>query len=464
MLAAIAERVGGETRFFEELGVPFARRDGKLARRQAAGVSWPRAVYTLDMVGLDAGKRLTQRLREAGSPAVRLLEGGFLLELDLRDGRVGGGLVYVHPERRWLHVAASAVILATGGAGQLFAKTTNFPGTQGIGYALGLEAGASLVDMEFVSFEPTVSVGPAAIAGMELPTMAFSDGARLLNGRGQEFLRTAPPPSKDVMSRAMLQEVREGRGTPGGAIYYDLRGMTEEAALGYSQIRRVLNALGMTSQAAQIEVLPTQHFLMGGIATDERGAADVPGLYAVGEVAGGAHGAHRLATCGGTEVIAMGAIAGEAAAAHASERGLPPTDQTGSTPKPELLQVSMDASDRVRFQRLQRALEGGCGVWRDPQGLRACLEELGRLRDELRGERRMQTFVGRAVLVAQSIAVAGLARVESRGDHFRTDHPRRDDRHWFGNLRVRLEAGSADLTLAYQKAGIGLRETAALPR
>ena len=322
LLAAIVERIGPETRFFEQLGVPFHRIQGKLARRQAAGVSWPRAVFTLDMVGVDAGRLLIRRLESSPTPEARILRGGFLLDLDVEDGAVCGGLVHLHPTGEWVHVRAPAVVLASGGAGQLFQKTTNFPGTQGIGYALALEAGAGLVDMEFVSYEPTVAVAPAAVAGMELPTMAFSEGARLLNGRGEEFLRTAPPPSKDVMSRAMLREVHEGRGTPSGAIYYDLRAMALEAAQGYAQIRRVLKTLDLPSRSAQVEVMPTQHFLMGGIATDDGAAAEIPGFYAAGEVAGGAHGAHRLATCGGTEVIVMGAIAGESAARYARDRNL----------------------------------------------------------------------------------------------------------------------------------------------
>ena len=462
LLAAIVDRIGPETRFFESLGVPFHRKDGKLARRQAAGVSWPRAVFTLDMVGVDAGKLLTQRLRAAGEPAVSILSGGFLLDLDMQDGAVCGGLVYLHPEKRWLHVQAPAVVLATGGAGELFQKTTNFPGTQGIGYALALEAGAPLLDMEFVSYEPTVAVAPEKIAGMELPTMAFPEGARLINGQGEEFLRTAPPPSKDVMSRAMLREVREGRGTQHGAIYYDLREMSPEAAMGYSQIRRVLKALDVSSRMAQIEVMPTQHFLMGGVATDEGGAAEIAGLYAAGEVAGGAHGAHRLATCGGTEVIAMGAISGESAARSVGSRKRSPGKRR-AVARPELLHASMDATDQVRFARIKASLEGGCGALREERRLRASLSELQILRDELRSEGRLQTFVGRAALLALSIASSALARTESRGDHFRTDYPQRNDRCWLGNIRAHLAEQGADVALSYRRAGISTRTVAPMP-
>jgi len=232
--------------------------------------------------------------------------------------------------------------------------------------------------------------------------------------------------------------------------------------MSYSQIRRVLKALDVPSRAAQVEVMPTQHFLMGGIATDEFGAAAIPGLYAVGEVAGGAHGAHRLATCGGTEVIAMGAIVGENAAQYACGRK-PCAGERRPAPRPELLQAGMDAGAQARLARIRVALEQGCGALRDAQGLRASLSELERLRDELAGDGALQTFVGRAVLVALSIATSALARTESRGDHFRIDHPQRDDRRWLGNVRASLGDQGSEVTLSYQRAGVNTRTAAPMP-
>ncbi len=456
LLAAIVARIGPETRALEGLGVPFQRANGKLARRQAAGVSRPRAVFSRDMVGAAAGKLLLDQLRSAGT-AARILHGAFLLAIEVQEGAVGGGLVSVRTTGDWVRVAAPTIVLATGGAGQLFRTTTNFAGIEGAGYALALEAGASLVDMEFVSYEPTVALGPSPIAGMELPTMAFSEGARLLNGRGEEFLGTSPPPSKDVMSRAMLREVREGRGTPHGGVYYDLRTMRSDAACSYAQIRRVLAALRLSSDAAQIEVLPTQHFLVGGVSVDEFGAAEVPGLYAAGEVAGGAHGAHRLATCGGTEAIALGAIAGTCAAEYA--RGARRIHGESMQARPELL-LSADTQDRARLVRVQAALEDGCGPLRDAAALESSRSALEDLSDELQRETGEPTFLSRAVLVARCIAAAAAARTESRGDHFRTDHPERDDRRWLGNLRIRLGDG---LRLSYDRAGITTRDATPVP-
>jgi len=458
LLAAIAARIGPETRALETLGVPFERAAGRLARRQAAGVTRPRAVFTRDMVGATAGRLLRTAVGSAQLP-VRILSEAFLLGIDARDGAVGGGHVRLRKTGDWLRVAAPAVILATGGAGRLFRSTTNFPGIEGIGYALALEAGASLVDMEFVCYEPTVALAPPAIAGMELPTMAFSQGARLRNGRGEEFLTTSPPPSKDVMSRAMLREVAEGRGTPRGGILYDLREMCPEIAQSYSQIRRVLAELRLSSDVAQIEVMPMQHYLVGGVAVDERGATDIAGLYAAGEVAGGAHGAHRLATCGGTEAIALGAIAGTSAAEYA-RRGRR-IRAARAAPGPECL-APADPQGLSRLARIQTALEDGCGPLRDAHALAACRSTLEDLRDELKGEDGGPTLLRRAVLVALSIAQAAEARTESRGDHFRTDHPQRDDCRWLGNLRSRLDRG-VELQVSRHRAGITRRDVAPMP-
>jgi succinate dehydrogenase/fumarate reductase flavoprotein subunit len=456
LLAAIVERIGPETRFFEQLGVPFHRQDGRLSRRQAAGVSRPRAVFTLDMVGEDAGRRLTEHLRAAGPPSVRVLDRTFLLDLDREEGEIRGALAYVRPEKRWIHIQAPAVVLATGGAGRLYSRTTNFAGSTGMGYALALEAGAPLVDMEFISFEPTVAVGPPSIAEMEVPTMAFSDGARLLNGRGEPFMTTLPPPSKDVMSRAMLREIVEGRGTPSGGVYYDLREMAPETAMSYTQIRRVLKALNVPAREARIEVAPTQHYVMGGVRTDENAATDVPGLFAVGEAAGGAHGAHRLATCGGTEVIATGAIAGECAARYALGRVMKATGFP-LQPAPELLDDTMDSADAARVGEIRIALEEGCGVLRNRARLERTVAVLDGIREDLRREGRMRTFAGRATLVGSAIALSALRRTESRGDHFRTDHPFRDDRRWLGNLVAASGRDGAGIALAFAPAGIGVR-------
>jgi aspartate oxidase len=264
------------------------------------------------------------------------------------------------------------------------------------------------------------------------------------------------------MSRAIVREVQEGRGTPGGGVYFDLSGMTEEAALHYSQVRRVLRALDTTPAEARIEVFPTQHYLMGGVQVDERAATRVPGLYAVGEVAGGAHGAHRLATCGGTEVIAMGAIAGEAAAAYAQEARAASTPEPGEA-RPELLEPAVEDPASRHLDTIRNALEAGCGVMRHAERLTPTLAALESIRAEQHRAGGLKNWVGRATLVATALARSASLRTESRGDHFRIDYPYRDDGRWLGNIVTELAPDGAGIAACFHRAGIGVRDAAPLP-
>lgn len=462
VIAAMAERIGPEVRALAGLGVPFHREARALARRQAAGSTWTRAVFTLGMAGVDISRCVLECLRAAETPAVRILEHAWLLDLSVRDGAIAGGLVYLSAEKRWVQVTAPAVVLATGGAGHLFGFTTNPPGSRGIGYALALEAGTSLIDMEFISFEPFIVAAPPEVRGRDLPTTVLREGARLRNGLGEEFFDTQSAPSKDRICRAMLQEVQAGRGTPSGAVYYDLRGMAPEIVARYVQIEQVLHALHLPPAEAQLEVMPAQHYVDGGVRIDRYAASDIPGLYAVGEVAGGAHGAHRLAAGGGTEVVAVGAIAGEAAAGYA--KAYPASESSvRPDPRPELLHSSVTPEDEARLKDIRSVMDTGCGIRRDEGALRAALARLDVMRVELAAGHRLRTFVGRTLLVAMSIAKAALARRESRGDHFRTDYPRRDDAVWLGNLRGRCTKDRSDVELSYQKAALAGRVEAPIP-
>lgn len=458
VVAQIAHRSGPEIRFLAGLGVPFHRERDRFARRQAAGSSWTWAVYSLGMVGLDICELLTAHLRTA-RPAATFVTHGILLDLLLRDGEVAGGLAYNGDS--WLAIHAPAVVLATGGAGQLFGNTTNPPGGLGIGYGLALEAGAALVDMEFVSFEPFIVAAPKQVRGRDLPTTVLREGARLRNRLGEEFLDTSSP-SKDVICRAMVREIREGRGTPSGAVLYDIRGMAPELADRYVQIGQVLRTLKLRSSEAQLEVTPAQHFLMGGIRIDEHGRSNVPGLFAVGEVSGGAHGAHRLAACGGTEVVAMGAIAGDTAADYARRAGRV-AYQHRVLARPELLPLTIEAPGQAELHRIRQSLDAGCGILRDRQGILDTIAVLDGIADVLRAQGNIRTFLGRSALLALAIAQSALLREESRGDHYRADYPARNDISWLGNMVVRLRAGEDRLDFSFEKLGLAGRGAASLP-
>jgi aspartate oxidase len=453
LLAALTHRIGGEIRHLAALGVPFVRSgDGQLARRQATGSSWTRAVYTEQMVGADVCRCLLAELERDQARPVSIVKGGVLADLELADGQTTGALVYDRRRRAYLRVSAGAVVLATGGAGHLFGATTNPRGSQAAGYALALDAGAELVDMEFVSFEPFVLSAPPEARGQNLPTTVLRSGARLLNGAEAEFLDTASWPTKDVICRAMLHEIQAGRGTESGSIYFDLRAVAPAVIQQYPHLIKALKARPGRLGPGVLEIFPAQHYMDGGVRIDATLATSVPGLYAVGEVSGGAHGANRLAGAGGLEAVAGGAIAGEAAAEHA--RGRPPgrRDQRPARDWP----IQPDAA---ALARIQQALDSGCGILRSGPDLQrsvaAIQDVLVRSRDTRGGPTR------RSALVALAVARSALAREDSRGDHFRTDWPDRDDRNWLGSVVVSL-GDVADLTVRFEPAGT-LAPPAALP-
>jgi aspartate oxidase len=223
----------------------------------------------------------------------------------------------------------------------------------------------------------------------------------------------------------------------------------------YVQIGEAIQTLGISASEAMLEVMPAQHSVVVGIQTGADTATAVSGLYAVGEGSGGVHGAHRLATCGGTEAIALGAIAGESAAHHALSA--PRTASWEAEPEFGLLPKGLSSDDHLRLERVRAALDRGCGIIRDGSGLAASLLELRKIRDELSEEGRMKSFAGRAVMVALAIATPAAARFESRGDHFRTDAPQRDDRLWLGNHSVGYDAEAGDLSMVFQKVDTGDR-------
>jgi aspartate oxidase len=453
LLAALTHRISTEIGHLATLGVPFVQSGhGRLARRQATGSSWTRAVYTERMVGADVCRCVLTELERLGSDRVSIVKSGVLAGVEVAGGQITGALTYDRRRRSYLSVSAGAVVLATGGAGHLFGATTNPRGSQASGYAIALEAGAELVDMEFVSFEPFVLSAPPEARGQNLPTTVLRSGARLLNGEEQEFLDTASWPTKDVICRAMLREVQAGRGTESGSIYFDLRAVAPTVIQQYPHLIKALGARPGRLGPGVLEILPAQHYMDGGVRINATLATSVAGLYAVGEVSGGAHGANRLAGAGGLEAVAGGAIAGEVAANHARGRRRArghrwwPDREPGMQPDPAAL------------ARLHQALDTGCGILRSGAELERSIAAIEEVLASS-GDAHDAGPTRRCALVALAIARSALARQDSRGDHFRTDWPRRDDQNWQGNVVV-TRRGAASLAVRFEPSAVPAPPTA----
>lgn len=379
------------------LGTPFDRNpNGSLALGLEAAHSRRRIVHA---GGDGTGRAVLETLARAvrACPSIHVMEGWRATEL-LADphGRIAG-IAARDREGRATTLPARAVVLATGGLGGLYGATTNPLGAVGSGLALAARAGAVLRDMEFVQFHPTaMAVGADP---MPLATEALrGEGARLFNGRGERFMDDVPGRElapRDVVARAIFAQIADGQD-----VVLDAR--MKDIERRFPGVVALCRANGLDPARAPIPVRPAAHYHMGGIRVNEAGRASVAGLWACGEVAStGLHGANRLASNSLLEALAYAQwiaadIAGEEAAA-------------GAPCAPGAVRPASPARPEIRA-----LMDRQVGVVREAEGLESAAERLGLLADRDGDD---------LSLVALAIAEAALRRRESRGGHFRADHP-----------------------------------------
>ncbi len=441
LVAALAEDAPGLLDWLQELGVAFRQQEGIPARGQVPGFSRPCTVSPI-LEGIPlatAGLTLTLPLLRAVERAgVRLLDRVATVSL-LRTGpRVTGALV-LGSDGSLDTLTAGAVVLACGGGGRLYGRSNNTREMTGDGFALAFDAGAALRDMEFVQFHPAMGLSPLRII---LPTTLFGDGAVLRNRFGERFVADSVPggertATRDQMSRAIDQEVRAGRGCDGG-VELDLGDVSPTLLdTRYRELRDLFQRAGAGPQnSLPIIVGLAVHFCMGGVVIDAAGRSTVPGLYAAGEVTGGVHGANRLGGNALLEAMVFGRRAGRTAAEE-RDTALPKSQSPTPCRTPVVTdQISVPWPIRREVQDL---LQSRAGVLRDESSLALGLEELRILeerfgREGAKGEAGWWWEGSQMLTAARLILGAARERCESRGAHFRTDFPARDDLHWKGSL------------------------------
>jgi L-aspartate oxidase len=365
------------------LGVRFdADRNGRLALGLEGGHSARRIVHA---GGAATGRRIIRQLSAlvAEDPRIEVLEGRRVFEILVNDGRARGVLLDDASA-----IASPAVVLATGGAAALWARTTNPPGAIGGGLLLAYTAGAMLADLELMQFHPTAVSAPNGADGFLVTEAVRGEGARLLDSRGQRFVNELAP--RDEVARAVERQMAR---TGASSVGLDMRDV--DPAL-FPNVVTALRRAGIDPEHELVPVAPAAHYMMGGIATDVHGRATLPGLYAVGECScTGLHGANRLASNSLTECFVFGARAARAALEEPTETGRLPGD---ANEQPQPLPVPSAES--------REALWRDAGLERDGDGL-----------SELTADPHP---------LVRLIAHAGLARTESRGAHQRRDFPDTD--------------------------------------
>jgi fumarate reductase (CoM/CoB) subunit A len=447
----------------ERLGAFWERTDegDRYLLRIDGGHSYPRSVYLEDRPG-------REMLRTMGSEILRrkipIVEDTMILRLLMDEGQVAGAVGMNLFKAEMVGFKAKTIILATGGAGNIYPFTTNPADVTGDGYALALRSGAELVDMEFVQFYPLGLIFPESLKGMLAGTFYYS---RLLNAKGERLMKYYDPrlemSTRDIIARAIYSEIQKGNGTPRGGVLCD---MTYNPA-GF--IKKQLPALndfylkiGIDVEKQMVEVAPTCHFFMGGIRVNEEWRSTVDTLFAAGEAAGGVQGANRLSQNSLADIMVSGGRAGDAAGQEAKRRASfrkiheGEVEEEGKRVEELLVRKNKDnlGPRKIRNQ-LNKLTWDLVGLIRSEEGLKKALAEFQRMEEEdlpritlaspsRRYNRELiETLELSSLLkVAKAVATPALRRTESRGAHFREDYPQWDNRNWLKHLRINQKNGA----------------------
>ncbi len=428
----------------EQWGALFDRTDdGRILQRAFGGHTFRRLCHVGDRTGLEMIRTLQDRGVHMGFDVymectiVRLLTDG---------GRCAGALAYWRETGRFVLFKAKSVVMATGGIGKAWPITSNSWEYTGDGMALAYEAGAELMDMEFVQFHPTGMVWPPGVQGILVTEAVRGEGGILRNKNGERFMERYDPKrmelsTRDVVARSIYTEVKEGRGTEHGGAYLDISHKPAEYVKKklpsmYHQFKELAD---VDITAGPMEVGPTLHYMMGGIRVEaETAQSSLPGLFAAGEAAAGLHGANRLGGNSLSDLLVFGRRAGLAAAQHAKEVAAPKLDEgqigAGETEALSAFQRQGGENPYAVHRDLQTVMQNLVGIFRVREDMEKALVELAKLKERaahtsIEGSRmfnpgwHMAIELKSMLTVSEAVTRSALVREESRGAHSRIDFP-----------------------------------------
>ncbi len=463
-----AQEAPDRVRELERWGAVFDRTpDGRILQRNFGGHSAPRLAHVGDRTGLEMIRTLQDHGVHQGlevfmeCTVTRLLTDG---------NRVVGAFAYWREHGRFVVFRAKSVVIATGGIGKAYRVTSNSWEYTGDGHALAYQAGAELIDMEFVQFHPTGMVWPPGVQGILVTEAVRGEGGILRNSKGERFMERYDPKrmelsTRDMVARAIYTEVKEGRGSPHGGAFLDISHKPAELVKRKlpSMYHQFMELADVDITKTPMEVGPTTHYIMGGVRVDpDTGASTAPGLYAAGEATGGMHGANRLGGNSLSDLLVFGRRAGlgaaEGARRVAQHAAIDPT-QIESAER-ELLapfERSGGPSPYDVHARLQETMHALVGIFRLEEDLRKAIAEIGSLQQEaarvtVTGGREFNPGwhlahdLGSMLVCSEAIARSALLRKESRGGHARLDFPNLVPEFGTKNTVIRREGDSMNVS------------------
>ncbi len=463
----MCQEAPGELLDLEHLGVTFHRDEqGRLGTRAFGGASAARTYYVADITGQAILHVLYEQLMKFDE--VHRYEEWFTTALvQDEDGRIAGAITRNIRDGAIELFSAKAVILATGGNGQLYDPTTNALICTGDGIAMAYRIGAPLMDMEMIQYHPTTLAG----LGLLITEGARGEGAHLYNAQGERFMEKYAPnkmelASRDVVSRAEQTEINEGRGFPDGTVALDITVVPRKRI--HEALREIVNVgrdfAGVDITREPIHIKPGNHYTMGGIRTDVDGQTSIAGLYAAGECACvSVHGGNRLGANSLLDTLVFGRRSGK----HAAEavHGLPLRDPEYAQLKDEEARIAAIVNRDGGGRRVSEikadlgaTMDKYVAVFRDEAGLHTALEAVRRLKDEAtdvaiddKGSVFNQDVLGALELQfmldnAEAIVISAIERKESRGAQYRTDFPERNDDDWLKHINVSANGSEPEIS------------------
>ena len=442
-----AQEAPDRVRELEQWGALFDRTDkGAILQRAFGGHTYKRLCHVGDRTGLEMIRTLQDRGVQLGfdvymeCTVTRLLTDG---------GRLAGAFGYWRENGRFIVFKANSVVIATGGIGKAWPVTSNSWEYTGDGMTLAYEAGAELMDMEFVQFHPTGMVWPPGVQGLLVTEAVRGEGGILRNKLGERFMEKYDPQrmelsTRDVVARSIYTEVKEGRGTEHGGAYLDISHKPAEYVKKklpsmYHQFKELAD---VDITKGPMEVGPTCHYVMGGIRVDaETAQSTLPGLFAAGEAAAGLHGSNRLGGNSLSDLLVFGRRAGLGAAEHAkrvSHTGV--SEAQIAEAEKELLAPFSNPNSESPYavhRDLQKVMQSLVGIFRTEEDLKKAFAELEQLKARaaqasVEGSRlfnpgwHLASELKSMLTVSEAVALSALARTESRGAHSRIDYPNYD--------------------------------------